>query len=136
MTLDMSVNCERVANVFNSMNSSQGKQMELSNTLPDVMRQVAWLWLHIVYSWPRSALQYVFVIDGIWKGFAGAVWSHRCCREAVTCSGCHCWSSRHCIPKRMHKQVEQFMTIVWKRNCHLLKHWPSRQVISACWPSD
>jgi len=48
--------------------------MERSNTLPDVMRHVAWLWLHIVYSWPLSASQYVFVIDGIWKGFGGAVW--------------------------------------------------------------
>ncbi len=33
------------------------------------------------------------------KGLQEQNGSHRCCREAVTCSGCHCWSSRHCIPK-------------------------------------
>ena len=33
-------------------------------------------------------------------GRLGAQGAHRCYREAVTCSGCHCWSSRCLVPEK------------------------------------
>lgn len=60
---------------------------------------------------PALPLNMSLLLMGYGKGLQEQYGSHRCCREAVTCSGCHCWSSRHCIPKRMHKQVGQFMRI-------------------------